>query len=199
RYKVGAIIFEGNGFISTERLKKIPGFKSDEIFSPEKYKTAAPAIRSLYLREGFSKATVSADVKPDMLHQELDIYFTIRENQRGFIRDIIIIGSRKTKPDIIHRALAFKKGDTLYTHTINKTRKNLYDLGIFDQVDIVPVPVYSISDPENGQFRNYRVEVRVKEQDPFRLKYGFQLKTTAEEDSPLSIAGTTQLSHYNLF
>ena len=198
RYKVGAIFFKGNDFISTERLKKIIRFKSDEVFSPDTYKAADDLVRSYYFREGFSKATVVSDVIPDMLHQELDIHFTIAENRRGYIRDIVLIGNRRTKPYIIRRALAFKTGDTLYTRTINKTRKNLYDLGIFDQVEIIPVEVSAISGNEEGKLQNYRVEVKISEQEQYRLKYGLQVKTREDGEEWLSLGGTVQLSQYNL-
>ncbi|MCP5045798.1 MAG: BamA/TamA family outer membrane protein, partial [bacterium] len=105
---------------------------------------------------------------------------------------------RVTKKYVILRALAFKKGDTLYTRTINRTRKNLYDLGIFEQVDISASPVMLKSGIDEGPLQRYRVRVRLVEQEPYRLKYGFRLQTTPEEDAPLSIAGTAQISQYNL-
>ncbi|MCP5054141.1 MAG: hypothetical protein GY940_43640, partial [bacterium] len=172
RYNVGKITFEGNGFISTPRLVKLPGFKSGDTFSPDKYKEAIAKIKSLYLREGFSKCVVTARVEPDKTANRLDIYFSIRENHRGLISEITISGHRVTKKYVILRALAFKKGDTLYTRTINQTRKNLYDLGIFEQVDISASPVMLKSGIDEGPLQRYRVRVRLVEQEPYRLKYG---------------------------
>jgi outer membrane protein assembly complex protein YaeT len=198
RYKVGGIFFKDNETFTAKQLEKVIGFKSDQYFSPVKFKAASAALRSYYMQEGFARASITAEIIPDLFEQEIYIYFTIAENRRGFIRDIVIVGNRRTKQYIIRRALAFKTGDTLYNRAINKTRKNLYDLGIFEQVEIVPIQIFAISGRDTENLQHYRMEVRVVEQAPYRLKYGFQVKTTDEGDRFLSVGGTAQLSNYNL-
>ncbi len=198
--RIGKITFTGNQFIDNPRLLKTIGFRSRNPFSPSAYNEATFKIKSLYLGEGFSKCTVQAHVEPDKTPGLLNISFLIVENQQAVIQEITLEGNLITHDNVILKQLAFKKGDILSFPNINKTRKALYDLGIFQQVAIVLTPLpMTTKNQVNQDIRPYRVEVHVNEQKRFRFKYGVQLQSTLLEDAPLSYGVNTQFSDYNLF
>ncbi|MCP4158255.1 MAG: BamA/TamA family outer membrane protein, partial [bacterium] len=219
-FKIGAITFEGNRFLHRDQLLNPINLKTGQTFSPEIYKEAAFKLRDLYSKKGFSKCKVESKVEPTSTKELLAIHFMIKENQQGIVKEIAITGNRLTKKHIILRELAFKKGDTIYYRNLNKTRKNLYNLALFDQVDIVLTPLPgqptasqkrnpANSKPLNTPFpntpspntitKNYKVEIKLREQKRFRLKYGLQLQSTLQDATPVSYGATAQFSDYNLW
>ncbi|MCP4221262.1 MAG: hypothetical protein GY765_41935, partial [bacterium] len=226
QYRVGALNASGNRFFSKKKLLNLIGIKEGEIFSPVRYKEVEPLLQRAYHARGFSSSKVQCRVahgKPGLL----DITIAIDENQQAVVEELVVLGNTRTKKSVILRELAFKKGDVIFARLRNKSRRNLYELGLFSQVDIVSIP---LSDNESnvkchaGSFaghslktghsrpaatapgsvpssfsRKYRVEIRVKENKRFRFKYGFRLNSTLESKAPLSYMFTGQFSDFNLF
>jgi len=65
----------------------------------------------------------------------------------------------------------FLAGDVLNFRMINETRKRLYDLGVFERINIDMTPI------EQNDEKYFRVVIDVVEFKPYRLRYGFQYDT----------------------
>jgi outer membrane protein assembly complex protein YaeT len=65
----------------------------------------------------------------------------------------------------------FHKGEVLNFRMINDTRKRLYDLGIFERVNIDMTPI------EQNDKKYFRADIDVEEFKPYRLRYGIQYDT----------------------
>lgn len=196
RFIIGDLKFSGARFFNTRDLTAVTGLKIGNVFSPRHYSEAAAKTIARYRRQGFLNTTVKPRVTALKKDGVINLEFEIKENHRAIIGNIRIMGNTLTKTNIIRRELAFKKGDDITVAAINKTRNNLYDLGIFDQVEIARVPM----SPATGQTTvNYRVEVRVRERKQFGFKYGLSFKSTFEKNASLDYGATARLTNYNMF
>ncbi|NIM17802.1 MAG: outer membrane protein assembly factor BamA [Candidatus Aminicenantes bacterium] len=195
-FKIEQISFTGNRLLDGETLVKAISVKKDQVFSPVKFIEAKYEIAAAYARKGFNDVRVTSQKRITKEKGVVDLVFGIEENLRGVIREITITGNSLTRTSVIRRELSFKKGDILDFQEINKSRKKLYDLGIFQWVNIETVPLNASQEKETN--KDFRVEIQLNEIKPYRLKTGLRWDTEkslgvlAELDNP-NIAGR---AHY---
>jgi len=183
RFQIGMIKVTGNRFFSEEQIVRAGGLEKPQFYSQMKISEGRLKIRDRYSEEGFIYAQVRSEVTVHEKKGLVDCVFIIDENRQGIINDIEITGNKKTKIDTIRRELNFKKGETLDFQRIGESRKRLYDLGIFERVDIEAVPLNG-NTSEQGEMpnethpiQNYQIKTSVHEFQPYRLRYGIQFDT----------------------
>ena len=183
RFRVGKIRFEGNRFLEDRVLAGGTGLREGETYSPKKAGDAALSLESAYAEKGFYNTRVMVKPAPKKEGAQVDLLFVISENPQRRIREIRIRGNRVTRENIIRRELLFKTGDILDLKTINKTRKNLYDMAVFDRVtlEVIPEPGPEVQEP----VQSCVIDIRVEERQPFYLKYGLQ----GDSETAVGIAG----------
>ncbi|MFP4082983.1 MAG: outer membrane protein assembly factor BamA [Candidatus Aminicenantes bacterium] len=192
RFQVGETEFNGARFFDRERLIQEIGMHPGDVISPQKYNEAPQKIRDAYARKGFNQVVVRFRIEVHEREGLVDLIFDIQENQQGKIARIQVSGDSLTRKKVILREMMFKQGDMVDFHLINQTRKRLYDLGIFERVNIevVPVEKEGLAYPAGESGRSdsvafYRVEIEVAELKPYRLRYGVQYDT----ESSVGISG----------
>ncbi len=92
------------------------------------------------------------------------VYF-IDEGPRHFTDAVVLSGNLSTKEWVVQRGISIKSGDPASLTQILATERNLYDLAVFDRVEIREVP--SFVDPLR---RN--LVVQVEEAKKYTLSYG---------------------------
>jgi outer membrane protein assembly factor BamA len=92
------------------------------------------------------------------------------------VSDIQILGNHTTKEYVILREISMKTGDTLTQEAIERDRNNIYNLGLFNKVDI-EYSVYQnmalvfVIVSERWYFIPYPI-IGMKYRDPSKLYYG---------------------------
>jgi outer membrane protein insertion porin family len=164
---------EGNDSIPREQLVQglnlTPGGPFSEALLQEDHRI----IESRYLERGFT------DVNVQYAFERLDgtrvkIIYTLSEGQAIRVDDIHIIGSQQTRNKVVSRNIKFHEGDALSQEKLLTSQQQLYGLGLFNRVDVVPVNV--------NQSDAYRpVLIRVEDSSPIILGYGggYQIEGTA--------------------
>jgi outer membrane protein assembly complex protein YaeT len=195
RFKVGRIEFRGNLALTEGVLLEAARLRSGEVFSPPVLEAALGRVQEIYARRGFNEAEVREESRLDPERASIDLDFEITENRQDIVEDIEISGNVLTREQVIRRELTFKKKDVLDHFALNKSRKNLYDLGIFGRVQFTLKPEAGSS----GARRQQAVRVEVTELKPFALRYGFQYDTEtkfgiAAELINRNLFGTSQLA-----
>lgn len=191
RYRLGRIVITGNRFLSSDDIKQILALKEGSVFSFDHVSKQTLKIREDYNRNGFNDVKINSQILPDEETGSVDLLLDISENQKGIISAIRISGFRKTKEYAIRRELEFQIGDTVDFHKINASRKNLYDLGIFEYVNIEVIPEEGDGSKETQTKPDYisekpfRIHVNVYENHPYQFKYGLEYST----ETSLGIAG----------
>ncbi|MCJ7580291.1 MAG: outer membrane protein assembly factor BamA [Candidatus Aminicenantes bacterium] len=189
RFKIGKLDFEGNAFFSEIELEEILNIRKESYYNRDDVEKAAFALKEAYADKGFNKVELDISTQEDEKKESIDLSVKIQENMQGRVGEIHITGNTLTSEKVITRGLELQIGDLIDHRLLNKSRKQLYDLGIFKQVQIEAVPLESTSQ----SVRPYRIEIAVVEFQPFRLRYGLQY------DTETSLGLSLELINRNLF
>ncbi|MBZ5606387.1 MAG: BamA/TamA family outer membrane protein, partial [Acidobacteriia bacterium] len=90
-------------------------------------------LRTLFGR-GYRHATVRASSSPAG-PRRVDLTYTIERGEQEFVRDVLISGLKATRPGVVQRNLRIKPGDPLSLPEDRESQRELYDLGIFSEID----------------------------------------------------------------
>lgn len=120
-----------------------------------------------YLNKGYLNATFRSKVKPiDKDKHRLEVVYTIEEGPQVNTAKVLILGSKKTIPELIHRNALIKSGEPLREGELLQSESELYNLNIFDWAAI---------DPRRGVTTQSQEDVVIKVHESRRndLTYGF--------------------------
>jgi outer membrane protein assembly factor BamA len=104
------------------------------------------------------------------------LYSFVETDSVLIVSDIHILGNQTTKDYVIFREMSIKVGDTLQQNAIERSRNNIYNLGLFNKVDIE----YTVQQnqvllfvmvSERWYFVPYPI-FGIKYRDPSKLYYG---------------------------
>jgi len=185
RSTVSSVEIEGNDRIAREELVRGLNLTPGGPYSQALLQEDRRLIESRYLDRGFT------DVKLEYTTKRLEgsrvkISYTLSEGPAIRVDDIHIIGSQQTRNKVVSRNITFHEGDPLSQEQLLTSQQQLYALGLFNRVDIVPVNV--------NQSDNYRpVIIRLEDGSPIILGYGGGYQ---DREGP---RGTIEISHNNLF
>jgi outer membrane protein assembly complex protein YaeT len=170
RFKVGDIAFSGNQQATEQALQKELALKKGDWFIPDNISLGLERIEAWYQNMKYYQVEMNARQQVDVSGKEIALLIEINEHNRKRIGNIRISGNRLTREQVIKKQLTFGAGDILDYKALNETRKRLYDLSIFDRVDICILPVKSMeTQPAEEQCD---LEIHLKEIQPFRMVTG---------------------------
>lgn len=106
-------------------------------------------ILRLYQSAGYPNATIDSRVASGPGPHTMAVTYTINEGQPQIVRDVLITGLRTTRRRLVDPALQLKPGEPLSWTRMGEMQRNLYDLGVFDKVDM------AIQNPEGDLQEKY--------------------------------------------
>jgi outer membrane protein insertion porin family len=92
-------------------------------------------ILSLYSSNGFPRASFEARATPASAPHQVDLNYTIVEGNQEFVREVLVSGLKVTRPEVVNRNLPIQAGQPLSSPAIQEAQRNLYNLGIFAEID----------------------------------------------------------------
>ncbi|HTS77601.1 MAG TPA: BamA/TamA family outer membrane protein [Bryobacteraceae bacterium] len=92
-------------------------------------------ILNLYSSNGFPRASFEARATPASEPHQVELNYTIVEGNQEFVRDVLVSGLKVTRPEMVNRNLPIEAGQPLSSPAIQEAQRNLYDLGIFAEID----------------------------------------------------------------
>ncbi len=187
-FRINTISFSGSAIVPEKKLLELTGLKTNMPLPELQVMEPGARIERYYRKMGFNQ--VQATLKTVLAEAEgrADIEIVISAGVQGVVGAIEILGNRQTRESVIIRELTFKAGDSVDFYEINRSRKKLYDLGIFDLVDLeltamdAAPPQSAAPETEvDGAPRTYfQVRIKVRESPVYRLKLGGQYDTDSQ-------------------
>ena len=170
---VKSVTITGNTTFSQDvlldQLSTIPG----QPYSTYLLGNDRDSIVSYYFDRGFPDVQIetTTNPSPDAPNRQ-DVAFKLTEGRQVFVDKILISGLRYTKPFVVNREFEIKEGDAMSQSRILNTQRKLYDLSIFNQVDVAP------ANPE-GNVEKKDLMVQLEEAKRYTIDYGigFQVQT----------------------
>ena len=137
---ISRVQFTGNVSFTSEQLLALMKNKPGQVYNNKYAVEDYQAIQNAYKKAGYVFSQIS---HPEQVPDEADplnkvvLTFEIFEPR---ISEIRINGAHKTREYVIRRYLDFKIGDILNQNTRQASLRDLTQLGIFEDVTIVPTP-----------------------------------------------------------
>ena len=113
------------------QLSSIPG----EPFSEANVALDRDYVLRYYQSTGYPDATFDFRMTPNAAHR-IAVRYSVTRGQAEYVRDVLISGLHTTRRRLVDPALKVKDGAPLSWTQMGSVQRNLYDLGVFDKVDM---------------------------------------------------------------
>lgn len=192
QYRFGSISWRGNTKFRSGMLDTLLGIKRGDIYNQSLLEEKLFAnsggydIQSLYMDDGylfFNMQPVETGVRGD----SIDIEIRMFEGEQARVNRVTVSGNTKTSDHVILREIRTKPGDKFSRSDIQRTMRELSQLGYFDpeQMGVDPVP-----NPADGTVDiNYKVTE--KPSDQIELSGGWGANGFTGRPALLGTAGIT--------
>jgi outer membrane protein insertion porin family len=154
RTQVESIAFDGNAAVSLADLVRETRFAPGEPLSWERIEETRLALLRLYLARGhlYARIDVRERVEPD--RSTAVVRYEIAEGPVVRIGRIVVNGNRRTREDVVRRALAIREGDVYDPEAVARSQAALLRLNVFRSVGV------RVQDPETpAEIKDLAVEV----------------------------------------
>ena len=183
---IGNVVYDGLESFESGHLDSRLSLRPGSAFSPTRVQEDRNVLLTFYRSRGYVDAFVSARVVPRPGEDHVDLVYEIREGSRHTVGNVEVEGNSRTKTSFILREARLAEGEPVSLETFARSKKRLYDTGVFRGVDISNRPAENGGDGDT-------VVVSVEESPPFAVTYG--LRYNSEE----KLGGFGELGFSNLF
>lgn len=171
--RVAGLDITGNQKFSLQDIEGVLTLLKGQPYSDVNLGNDRDAISNLYFNQGFPEVQVDARSEP--LKGEptrRTVSFKITEGGQVFVDNIVVSGLKYTKPFIVTQEYAIHPGEPLNQSAVLETQRKLYDLTIFNQVDV------AVQNPEGDTDRkNLLMQVEEARRYTFNYGIGFEVQT----------------------
>ncbi len=161
---VGAMTFTGNASVGEQELRTVVRSETGATYHREVAAGDEDGVLLHYYNLGFSSASVALTPRRSADGSRIDLEFTISEGPRTLVDHVIIVGNRRTDPEIIRRELQLRPGAPLGLSDRLESQRRLGALGLFRRVSVQPL--------SHGDDERMDVLVTVEEAAATSVGYG---------------------------
>jgi outer membrane protein assembly complex protein YaeT len=134
---VRRLTIEGNQQIAAGELRGLVACGDGQPYSAFKVSQDREMILTYYVNRGFSQANLTTAVKPaEGQPNRVDLAYTIAEGQRRYVDQVLVGGLENTRRHIVEQQVQVEPGEALSQVDMLETQQRLYELGIFQKVDM---------------------------------------------------------------
>ena len=141
KYKYRNFSWEGMSLFTEEDLQNMLSLEKGDLFSEEEFNLALYSkVQGLYLDRGYIYSRIEPQITPAGL-DSIDVHFTITENHKVYINNIIVQGNTRTRENVIRRQLRVFPGDVYNQERIARSYREIMMLNFFADAapNILPV------------------------------------------------------------
>jgi len=203
QYKVSSIAIQGMTHFREQQmipmLSAIPG----QPFSQASVALDRDYLLQQYQAAGYLNAAFASHVTPGPGPDEVALEYVITEGRPEYVRDVLISGLHTTRRSLIKPEILLQPGDPISWTTMGNMQRRLYDLGVFDTVNM------AVQNPD-GDTQSKYVDYHLVEGRRYEMAIGVGAEVAQIGGSQYSLdnpAGTTgfaprfslQLTRLNMF
>jgi len=186
-FHFGKITFKGNSLFSDAEIEKQFLARPDGVYSPDKLRNTAQAIKDLYGRKGYIETNVQYETQLVKDAPTYNVDFEIEEGEQYKIGLIRVFGNVQTQTHVILRESLLVPGETFDAAKLKYTQQRLEQIGYFKSVNVYAVRTQD--DQLLGE--NYRdVYIEVEETTTGNLSLFFGLSSADGIFGGLDLAET---------
>ena len=166
RYKVGDISISSEiPDIDADTLKEKILLKSGNFYDETLANKSIADISKEMGDNGFAFIDIDIEKKTNPETGIVDLVFKIKNSNRAFINRIDVKNNLRTYDKVIRRNLNFDEQEIFNSSRIKSSEQKLYETGFFDNVKIIPRPIFGTTDKVD-------IDVNVSEKSTGELSLG---------------------------
>ncbi|MCF7886621.1 MAG: hypothetical protein K9M80_09010, partial [Candidatus Marinimicrobia bacterium] len=135
-------------------------------FRDQDFKLDKEAIIGIFNSEGYTFAKAEHNLQLIVSQQIVNINWQIKPGQKYYFGETNVVGNQHISNNFILKQLAYDKGELFRRTQIVKTQNNIYDLGLFQLVNVR-------AKYDNQGDNRIPVEISVKEAPRLNTQIGF--------------------------
>lgn len=136
QYKVSSVQLNGIDHLTEADLHSKLASTPGQPYSEANVAIDRTFILSQYHDAAYPDASFDWKMMPGPGPHEVVLQYFITEGNSHFVRDVVISGLHNTRRRVINRSLLLKSGDPMSWTEMGVMQRRLYNLGVFDQVDM---------------------------------------------------------------
>ena len=159
-------------------------------------------VTLFYYNHGFPNVQFEAAATPAPDEpQRMNVVYTITEGQQVFVDRVLVSGLEFTRPFVVDRQMRIQDGDPLSQSRMVASQRRLYDLGLFNEVDM------AVQNPD-GQEPSKDVLFNLQEAKRWTFRYGGGIEfatgnipTTSNPQGSTGVSptGVLEVTRLNMF
>ncbi len=183
QYRVGGLTVDG--ITRSDKDQILSGLASapGQPFSATSVAMDRDHILGVYRFSGYPDAAFEEKVTPGPGPNEMSVRYTLTEGKPRWVRDVLITGLHETRHRLVDPNILLKAGDPLSWTEMGEMQRRLYELGVFDKVDM------AIQNPR-GDTENKYVLYNLTEGHRYYVAMGFGAEVARFGGSQSSINAT---------
>jgi outer membrane protein insertion porin family len=171
--RIGKYEITGNQQIPLSDLTGLVNVEAGQPYSAANLLGDRDSILTYYFSHGYDHAQLNLQQTPEAGNPDLiDVTLRIVEGERIFVNRVLISGLDYTRSSTIEPHVLLRPGDALDQSAILETQRQLYDLTLFNEVNV------AVQNPQGDELRK-NVLLQFTEARRWNVDYGFgfQLQT----------------------
>jgi outer membrane protein assembly factor BamA len=122
--------------------------KPGEAYSPERAQADRDRILAYFADRGYVRASATWQASTISPEHETDLEYQVEPGTQERIRRVVILGDDHTRESVILRELTLREGEPLRQSDLLESQRRLYDLGVFNQVQITKQDIQNPQTPQ---------------------------------------------------
>ncbi|MDD5680637.1 MAG: outer membrane protein assembly factor BamA [Candidatus Omnitrophica bacterium] len=134
KYLVGSIKISGNEKFPETQIRNVLRMVPGRPYSESAMKEDVINIQQYYFDKGYMSCDIVPDALLDATTGDINVSYSITENDLIYVERVRIQGNTKTKDIVIRRELRAYPGEPFNGSLIRRSKERLYNLGYFEEV-----------------------------------------------------------------
>lgn len=135
--RIASVVVEGNEQVKTRRLPDLVTKKGDPL-NPQNLALDLIALRTFYAERGNVEVQVSPRIDYSEDKRSAMVTYRVSEGTKVAVDDVVVAGNTYTDRDVVLRKANLDKGEPFNYRDLLRAQRELYRLGIFQRVEILP-------------------------------------------------------------
>src|SRR5207302_11184653 len=130
-------------------------------------------VMNEYFNLGFPNVKFEYTAQPEPGDpNKVDVSYKVAEGEQAFVDQVLISGLRYTKPFVVEREMKLRNGDRLSQSQMLGSQRGLYDMGIFNEVNV------AVQNPDgDATQKNVNFQISEAKRNTFNYGLGMEVQT----------------------
>jgi outer membrane protein insertion porin family len=177
---VGKLTIVGNEALPEGQIRGMISASEGQPYSDSMVINDQTEVMDGYFNFGFPKVKFEYTAQPEADDpNKIDLVYKITEGAQVFVDKVLTSGLNYTRPSVVEREMRIGSGDRLSQSQMLDSQRRLYDMGIFNEVNV------AVQNPE-GDSTHKNLNFQLSEARRYTFNYGLGLEVQTGQPAGVS-------------